>query len=62
MRKSDALARANRLLDVLDAADFGEEEDSYSRELKAEVESHEKRHEAELLAAAKRISERNRKP
>lgn len=39
-----------------------DEEDEYSAEVKREVDAAEKQREAELLAAAARISARNRKP
>ncbi len=62
MSKSDARAKAFRALDsLIEALDsLTDEEDAHSREVKAEVDAHEARHEAELLAAAKAISERNK--
>ncbi len=62
MRRNERAAttdRANHLLDVLEALDF-DDVDDYSREVAEEVRDHERRREAELLAAAKDISERNR--
>lgn len=64
MRKSDARAKAFAALDsLIEALDelSHEPEDAYSREVREEVEHHERTRETELLAAAARISERNRR-
>jgi hypothetical protein len=61
-RRESVWVGLNALIDAAGAAFVGleEEEDAHSREVREEVQAHERRHEAELLAAAKRLSERSK--